>query len=108
MAEEINFVDSKDALVCVDDQSVVCQPLKKVLKITLVLSRAVAGHQDVIKVDKDTRHASTYSVHQALEGLSCILKAKRHSKELPKSEWGNNGCFWNVFRSYRNLVVATN
>ena len=88
MTQEIDFIEAEPTLC--HDEVVVSEALEK---LDFVLFGVPAGHQDVVNVDKCTVKALTDSVHQSLERLGRVLKAKWHPEKLEQPKWGDNGSF---------------
>ena len=70
-----------------------------------MLLLGVAGHQDVIKVDKDAVQPLQHLIHKALEELSGILEPKGHPQKLLQPKGGDDRCLGDVLLGHRDLVV---
>ena len=96
--EEVNGRLPNDALLQVDDETVLGEAGEQRVQVLHVLSHVPAGHQTVIEVDKQERQVGEDSIHQPPESLGCILEAERHVKELKKTEWGDDNRLGDVVR----------
>ena len=71
--------------------------LEKQTKVFCVRLGVSAGYQDAVNVDISGLQSLEDGVHQTLEGLGHIFKAKRHSLELKSPNgimmtvWGATG-----------------
>ena len=68
---------------------------------------ARAGNEDVIQVNEDKRQAPQDAVHQSLEGLGRVFKAKRHSDELVEPKGGDNRRLLHMISMHWDLVITT-
>lgn len=93
-------------LVWLDNQIVGLQAFKHGLDMGEVLCMTLAGHQDVVDVDKGEREYLQDAVHQPLECLSCISQFERHPQELPDPKGIGDCHLLYVIRMHGNLAVA--
>ena len=82
MAEKCDGSDTKLALGKVDSQTMLINPLKELKEVCVVFLSRTADNENIIEIDENKIEATAHFVHKALERLSGILKAKRHTQEL--------------------------
>ena len=63
------------------------------------------GDEQVVQVDKAERQAAQYLIHEALEGLRGVAKAKWHSNEFEEAKWRDDCGLGDVVRVHGDLVV---
>ena len=91
--EEVKFTGPKNALVFVEDQSMIGQTLKQGLQMFVVLLFVLACNQNVIDVGEDEIQIPTDRVHQSLKCLCSIFYPERHPQKFPQAEWCDHCCF---------------
>lgn len=106
MAQKIYGRTAKLALIDVHDEPVLMEALKKLSQVSVVGLPRTTENQNVVQVDEDEIEALTNRIHQSLECLSSILKAKRHSKEFEEAKWRYYSSFGDVIRLYWNLMIT--
>ena len=63
------------------------QALEDCSYVQYVIIGSCAAYEEVIEIDKHERESFTDSVHEALEGLCCVFKAKWCTQEFEKAKW---------------------
>ena len=67
-----------------------------------------AGNKNVIKIDKSEGEVAEDVIHESLKCLGSILEAKGHGEEFIEAKGCDDGSFWDIRGSNRNLIVIFN
>ncbi len=74
---EVQLLGPKLALLAIDDQAKLSEPLEQELEVLQVRCQVRIAHDDVIKVpDKDEWQAICYPVHHSLESVAVLWSMK--------------------------------
>ena len=71
-----------------------------------VLFGSTACHQNIIDVSIGKVQPTQNLIYKVLEGLSSVLKAKRHPKKPEHTEWDSDCCFRYIFWCNGNLMIC--
>ena len=106
VSEEAQAGCSKNALLSVDDNSMLLEPVKNQFEVLQVFLLAVTGDQEVIDVGVGEVEASQDLIDEPLKGLCRVLQSEGHPSELEQAERCDDGCFWDVLLVNWYLVVG--
>ena len=82
VSEKIQFCDTKEAFVGVDDDAMLVEAVENRSQVFEVLFGGVASDEDVVDVYVGEGDTSENLVHESLECLCCIPQTKWHAHEL--------------------------
>ena len=88
-----------------NEDAVVGEQFEDLSKMFQVRVHVWAGDQQVVQVDKAEGQATQYLIHEALEGLRGVAKAKWHSNEFEEAKWCDDCGLGDVVRVHGDLVV---
>ncbi len=106
VAQKIQLAGPKLALLAVDHETEVPEPLEKELEVLQVRNQVRAAHYDVVQVHENKWQAIRYPVHHPLERVAGVAEAETHPQELVQAEGGDDGGLGNVPGMHGDLVVA--
>jgi hypothetical protein len=105
MAKKLDFLDCKLALLSIDDddQASRLKAAENLLHILLMLLQELAGHNDVILVEKDDGKFDQNPVHHPLEGTSSIPQAKWKAQKFKEAKSSDESRLRYVIWMHKNL-----
>jgi hypothetical protein len=106
VSQEFQAGLAENTLFFVNDQTVVLQLAKHLLKVKAMFGRRPTGHQQIVQIDKNARHVKKQLVHHLLEGHAGVAESEWHSKEFEEAERRNNRPFRNVLRPHWHQQVT--
>jgi hypothetical protein len=106
MTEAIDLRDSKGTLSRVDAEATGGQHIKDLAEVEEMLLPGGAENEEIIKIDKKERKGTEKGVHEALECLGSIFKAKGHEVEFKETKRSDYCGFWNVVFMHGDLIIT--
>jgi len=79
VSQILNGRPGKNTFVRVNHKAMLREQGNHLAEMEQVIFPGGTGDQDIIQINKAVRQAIKYAVHEALEGLRCILEAERHT-----------------------------
>lgn len=107
MTEKIQFLDTKEALVGVDDNAMGTQSFKNSSQILEVLFWSGTSNENIIDVGVSRRDTTEDLVHESLECLCGVPEAERHLHKLEQAKWCCDSGLGYVFGGNWDLVICT-
>jgi hypothetical protein len=98
VAQKIHIGRGENALLQIDNQAVVLKTLEWQLQMLQMFLVGRTGDDDVVQIRKAEVKARGDPVHQQLERVARVPKAKKHAEELEQPEWCRDGCRGDVGR----------
>jgi hypothetical protein len=71
-----------------------------------VLLTGGAENEEIIKVNEQEGKGTKKGIHEALESLGSVFKAKRHEIELKETKGSYYCCLGDVVFLHRNLIIT--
>ena len=82
MSEKIQFSDTKEALIGVDNDAMCGETVENSSQVFEVLLGGGTGNEDIVDVCVGEGDTSENLVHESLKCLRCVPQAKGHTHEL--------------------------
>ena len=82
----------------------VTEEIQKLCEMEEVGGEVGAGNKNVIKIDKSEGEVAEDVIHESLKCLGSILEAKGHGEEFIEAKGSDDGSFWDIRGSNRNLI----
>ena len=107
VTKKVQFMDTKEALVGIDDNAMGNETFKNNSQVLEVLFWSGTGDENIVNLGVGSRDTSENLMYESLESLCCNLEAEGHSHELEEAEWCCDSGLRYVFGGNWNLVVRT-
>ena len=106
MAKKLKLGDSKLAFWKPNCQAMLLSEDKNLPEVVHMRREVLGEDKDVIHSDKAEGKITQTLIHEALEGVTSVPEAKRHSKKFKHFEGGDDGGLLDVFMRNWHLIVS--